>query len=189
MSIFFIFILIIIAVIIAIFSINNKIIRNYNSAKQAWADVIALERQKNKILPEIEQIAKQYKEYESTILTNITELRTTLNNLSLDSMDGNQLKIAHNNTRSLLNNLYAVSENYPDLTSSNLYNNLMKEIAEQQDNIGAGIRVFNRNVADFNTSIEVFPNSIVNEKFTKKSKINEFSDSEAEQGFEFKPNF
>ncbi|WP_208293510.1 LemA family protein [Zophobihabitans entericus] len=186
-----IIVLLVIAVIIVVMgiSIHNKIIASYNSAQRAWADVIAQERQKNKILPELERIAEQYKIHESSVLNGITELRTALKGLSSESVDVAQLKEAQLKTRSLINNLYAVSENYPDLKASTIYANLMKEIAEQQDNIGAAIRIFNSNVADFNTGIEVFPNSIINNNFTKKQKLNVFSDSEAAQGFEYKPNF
>ena len=65
----------------------------------------------------------------------------------------------------------------------------MREIAEQQENIGAAIRIFNQNVESFNNGIEIFPNSLVNSMLNKKSKLNTFNDTEAEAGFDYKPNF
>jgi LemA protein len=62
----------------------------------------------------------------------------------------------------------------------------MREIAEQQENIGAAIRIFNQNVKDFNNGIEVFPNSLVNSLLNKKTRVTPFHDSEAEAGFEYK---
>ncbi len=62
------------------------------------------------------------------------------------------------------------AENYPDLKASQLYNNLMSEISEQQENIGAApIRIFNQNVEDFNNGIEVFPNSLINGWFKQET--------------------
>ncbi|MFP3480741.1 LemA family protein, partial [Burkholderia sp. SIMBA_057] len=79
-------------------------------------------------------------------------------------------------------------ENYPELKASETYQKLMREITDQQENIGAAIRIFNQNVEDFNNGIEVFPNSLVNSMLNHKEKIKTFSDSQAEEGFEYKPN-
>lgn len=189
MSFIIVLLVIIVAIGFIIVVIHNKIIARYNNAQRAWADVIVQERQKNKILPELQKVVEQYRVHETSVLTGITELRTSLNQLSNDTANMDQLKSTQLKTRSLINNLYAVSENYPDLKASNLYGNLMKEITEQQDNIGAAIRIFNGNVADFNTGIEVFPASLINSSLTKKQRLNVFNDEEAAQGFEYKPNF
>lgn len=168
--------------------IYNKIISGMNAVERAWADVITQERQKNKIIPELEKAVEKYALHESTLFTSITELRSSLQKLTADKVDVGRLADTEIKTTSLLNNLYAIAENYPELKASDLYNNLMKEIVEQQDNIGAAIRIFNQNVEDFNNTIEMFPNSIVNNSFNKKTKMNTFRDSQAEEGFEYKPN-
>lgn len=180
---------VIVLLALMLIAIHNKIITRYNNTMRAWADVIAQERQKNKILPELEKMVEQYRIHESSVLTSITELRASLSALSTDKTDSTQLKDSQTKTRSLINNLYAVSENYPDLKASNLYSNLMKEITEQQDNIAAAVRIFNANVADFNTGIEVFPASVVNQMITQKHRLDVFSDTKAESGFDYKPNF
>ncbi|GIA99724.1 TPA: LemA family protein [Vibrio cholerae] len=65
----------------------------------------------------------------------------------------------------------------------------MSEIADQEENVGASIRIYNSNVKAHNTGIEVFPNNFVNSKITKKKLVNEFSDSSALNSFEYKPDF
>lgn len=64
----------------------------------------------------------------------------------------------------------------------------MREVTEQQENIGAAIRIFNQNVEAFNTGIEVFPGSLINSLFAKKTRLKTFTDSEAQAGFEYSPN-
>ncbi|WP_299998540.1 LemA family protein [uncultured Cedecea sp.] len=61
-------------------------------------------------------------------------------------------------------------------------------LSEQQQNISAAIRIFNRNVEDFNNGIEVFPNSLVNGLLNKKHKLDTFNDSQADSGFEYRPD-
>ncbi|CAI1935456.1 LemA family [Serratia fonticola] len=185
-SIYLVGIIVLAAIVIVI--IYNLIVSRMNAVVRAWADVVTQERQKNNVLPTLEKIASDYKDYEATILKQVTELRTSLKNLNTDTMNLGALSETSEKTISLLNGLYAVAENYPVLKASELYRDLMAEITEQQENISAAIRIFNRNVEEFNNSIEMFPNSLINSLFNKKSKLNTFSDSQAESDFEYKPN-
>ncbi|WGY47161.1 LemA family protein [Vibrio sp. ABG19] len=57
------------------------------------------------------------------------------------------------------------------------------EISEQEENVAATIRIFNSNVALFNTSIETFPASIINSHFTKKKVVKSYENSNIDVGF------
>ncbi|VFS46490.1 LemA family protein [Budvicia aquatica] len=115
------------------------------------------ERQKNNIIPNLEKVVEQYRQHEASLFEKITELRSSLKQLNTDNVDLKTLADTQAKTTMLLNGLYAVAENYPDLKASQVFNNLMAEITEQQENIGAAIRIFNQNVEAFNNGIEVFP--------------------------------
>ncbi|KUM53409.1 LemA family protein [Rheinheimera sp. EpRS3] len=170
---------------IIIIVIYNGIITRLNAVERAWANVITQERQKNKIIPALEQLTEQYQLYEAGVMTQITELRSALHSLSADNVDTAGLAQAEQKTTNLIKGLQVAVENYPELKASESFNNLMREISNQQENIGAAIRIFNQNVEDFNNGIETFPNSLVNQQFNRKQKIQTFTDSEAEQGFEY----
>ena len=181
--------LIVVAVVaIIVIGIYNGIIRRANAVERAWANVITQERQKNKIIPHLESVVKDYKEFEQGTLTKVTELRGALQGLDSDRIDTKQLQQAEAKTSELLKSINVTVEAYPELKASETFQKLMREITDQQDNIGAAIRIFNQNVEDFNNGIEVFPNSLVNGMLNRKEKVATFSDSEAEQGFEYKPN-
>lgn len=179
---------IVVLVIISVIVIYNRIVGRMNAVARAWADVVVQERQKNNVLPALEEVAAGYKEYEAAIMTQITGLRASLKRLDAGNMDFKTLAETRDQTATLLNGLYAVAENYPVLKASDLYRNLMAEITEQQENIGAAIRIFNRNVEDFNNSIEMFPHSVVNGLLNKKHKLSTFNDAQAESGFEYRPD-
>ncbi|AUI87725.1 hypothetical protein BS333_15075 [Vibrio azureus] len=176
-------------IIITIIIIYNGIISRDNAVRRAWANVINQERQKNKIISHLEELTTQYRGFEHTVLKQITELRAAINDLDDSSLDKAALGKAETKTKDLVTGLKVAVENYPELQASNLYNNLMKQIAEQQENIGASIRIFNQNVELFNTGIQVFPNSLVNSLLNKKEILSTFKDSDAENAFEYKPNF
>lgn len=184
-----ILIILILAIALPIIGIHNKIITYFNASKRAWADVIAQERQKNNVLPKLEEIVESYKLHESNILLETTKLRSAINQISADDMDVKKLAEVQQKTGALINNLHAVAENYPELKSADIFQKLMHELSELEQNVTASVRIFNRNVEQFNTAIEVFPNSFVNSIFTKKQRLDVFRDAQAESGFKYKPNF
>ncbi|OOE81426.1 hypothetical protein BZG72_11205 [Salinivibrio sp. PR6] len=169
--------------------INNTIISNYNGVERAWASVLTQERQKNKIIPYVEQLVEDYKLHETSLFTEITKLRTSIDQLSDAQVDTELLEEAEKQTSNFLSGLRVTVEAYPELKASDAYLKLMDEISEQQEQVGAALRIFNQNVESFNTSIQVFPNSLVNKWVNNKQAITVFYDSEASAGFEYKPNF
>ncbi|ABZ77487.1 LemA family protein [Shewanella halifaxensis HAW-EB4] len=178
---------IVVVIIVAIIMLYNGIIGKHNAVDRAWASVLTQERQKNKIIPMVEQLVEQYKLHESEVLTKVTELRSAIAEMS-SGVDTAKLAAAEQRTHELMQGLKVTVEAYPELKASEVYLKLMAEISEQQEQIGAAIRIFNANVEDFNNAIEMFPGSLINSMLVRKQKISSFSDSEAQAGFEYQPN-
>lgn len=173
-------------VLVVVVIIYNGIITRMNAVERGWANVITQERQKNKMIPHLEQVTEQFKHHEMGLQSSIAELRSGLARLQPGTIDTAALQQVEGSTQKLMQGLTIAVEAYPELKASEIFNNLMREIAEQQENIGAAIRIFNQNVEDFNNGIEVFPNSLVNSLLNKKTRVTPFHDSEAEAGFEYK---
>lgn len=90
---------------------------------------------------------------------------------------------------SILKNLNVVVENYPELKADQLYLKMMDEIQQQNENVGAAITIFNRNVEEFNNTIQVFPNNLINTLTLSKKPIRPFSDPILLKNFDYRPNF
>jgi len=183
-----IFIGILVIVTIGIVTIYNGIVSRKNAVERAWAGVISQERQKTKILPELEKLVSEHKEFESTILSDITKLRSKLTNLNESTIDTSSLKEIESLMAKVQGGINVTMEAYPDLKTASLMNNMMREISEQEENVGASIRIFNQNVEAFNEGIEVFPNNLVNNILNKQARILVFADPQASQSFDYKPN-
>lgn len=177
-----------IALLILVVVIYNGIVTRKNAVERAWADVITYERQKNKVMPTIEGIAKSYQGFEESILTRIVELRNSLERISPNKVDTTALADIERQSASLLAGLRVTVENYPDLKAAPLLQGVMREFSELQQNIAAALTIFNRNVEEFNSGIQIFPASVVNGLINRENKINTFSDSEAAKEFEYSPN-
>jgi LemA protein len=168
-------------------SIYNGIIGGYNRVQRAWSDVLVYERQKTKVLDQLQTVLADFMVYEASLLEKITGLRSAINALPAGA-NGNALATVETASRELMGGLRIAFEAYPELRASEAANNMMREIAEQQENVGAAITIYNRNVELFNNSIEMFPGSVVNGLFNKKTRVTPFSDTEASQGFSYTPN-
>ncbi|MCB2384928.1 MULTISPECIES: LemA family protein [Oceanospirillaceae] len=187
----FYFLLLPVILLVAVVVIYNGIIGKFNAVDRAWASVLTQERQKNKIIPHVEKLVEEYKLHESSVLADVTRLRNSIDELGKQSSaapDTVRLAEAERHTASLLQGLKVAVEAYPELKASDLYMKLMAEISEQQEQIGAALRIFNRNVEEFNNAIQMFPGSLVNSLLNHKQPVQSFTDAEAQDGFDYKPN-
>ena len=184
-----IFIGIFVALVIWAIMVRNNIVRYFNATQRAWAEVANFERQKVKTLETLEQTLAQYTQFEKSTLEKVTELRQQILNLNLKNTDVTQLQHVEKLSQDLMKNLSVVVENYPELKANTLYAKMMDDIQEQNENVGAAITIFNRNVEEFNNIIQIFPNNMINTMTLAKQAIRPFSDNVVTQNFDYKPNF
>ncbi|WP_394129053.1 LemA family protein [Shewanella maritima] len=167
----------------------NLIVREYNSVTRGWADVLTQERQRSRIIPELDRVLQDHKDYESELLPKITALRQGINALEDNNIDTKLQSEVDKASQDLMKGINVAVEAYPELKASESFSKFMYEITEQEENVGAAVRIFNQNVAHFNSCIQSFPNNIVNAMINKKKVIEVFTDSKAAAEFEYKPNF
>jgi LemA protein len=178
----------VVIVVWAIYTRNN-IVRYFNATKRAWSEVANFERQKVKTLEALEATLDQYTQFEKSTLEKVTELRQQILNLNVNDTDISQLQQIEKMSKELIRSLNVVVENYPELKADALYSKMMDDIQEQNENVGAAITIFNRNVELFNNQIEVFPNNLINTLTLSKKAIRPFKDNLATENFDYKPNF
>lgn len=147
--------------VIYAFVFKNKIVSKKNQIQRSWADLIAFIQKKNAIIPQLENHLKEYKNFESSTLKEIVDLRTNMSKIN-SSIKKEDLALFEKQYANAIKDLKISVENYPDLKSSSLYQQLMSEIVDQQNDITASIVIYNSNIEDFNVMIQTFPNSIFN---------------------------
>ena len=175
-------------VLIVVISIYNGIISRKNKCKRSWADVVTYAQQKIKVLPKLEDAVKDHKEFESSVQKEVAELRSGIKKLDTNNMNPTMLEQLEGTFSNMLKGINVSVENYPDLKSSNLYQQLMTEISELQENITAAITIYNNNVEDFNNGIQHFPNSLINSLLNKEAQLDSFNNVEASNEVGFQPN-
>lgn len=167
-------------------SVYNGIVQRQHSVDQAWADVIASQRQFEQVVPNIEALSGTYSSYESGLLQAVVKLREALVDLNMDSSSAVS-GVVMRQAGELLKSIHLSVEAYPDLKANQLVHKVITEVARIQDNVSAAIRIFNMNVASHNAGLEVFPNNVVNTILNKQKPFEPFDDVLSSSRFEYSP--
>jgi LemA protein len=137
-------------------SAKNQMVGKDQAVKAAWSEVdVQLERRAD-LIPNLVSTVKGFTKEESTVFGDIANARAGLLNAQ-----GPEAKIAANGTLdSALGRLLALTENYPQLRSSDQFMRLQDELSGTENRIAVARKRYNDAIQDYNTFVLQFPNSI-----------------------------
>jgi LemA protein len=137
-------------------SARNQMVAQDQNVKAKWSEVdVQLERRAD-LIPNLVETVKGFTKEESTVFTEIAEARTGL----LKAGDP-QAKIAANGQLDgALSKFLVLTENYPQLRSSDQFMRLQDELAGTENRIGVARKRYNDAIQDYNTFLLQFPNNI-----------------------------
>ena len=152
-------ILIVIAILIILWVIAayNSLVRNKMKVQNAWSQIEVQLQRRFDLVPNLVNCVKGYMTHEEETLAKITELRTSWANSKniSDKVDlDNQLSGA-------LKTIMAVSESYPDLKANQNFSELQEELRNTENKVSYSRQFYNDSVTMYNTSLMVFPKSII----------------------------
>ncbi|MBI4449754.1 LemA family protein [Candidatus Uhrbacteria bacterium] len=142
----------------------NGLVAGRNKARQALSGITVQLKRRADLIPNLVEVVKGYAKHERAVLERVTELRRTL--LATSETDATALQRVAKDMGEALGRLVAVAEAYPDLKASASYLGLQDQLAETEDQIAAARRIYNQNVADYNTTAEQFPSVVVARMFS-----------------------
>jgi LemA protein len=105
------------------------------------------------MLTKLLDTAKGFAAHESKLFTQVIELRR---GMSVSEINEKSAQMDAMSAR-----IFAVAENYPELRSAEAFHELQAGIRDAEEHLQAARRLYNSNVAAFNTAIETFPSSVV----------------------------
>ena len=137
-------------------SAKNQMVAKDQNVKAAWSEVdVQLERRAD-LIPNLVETVKGFTKEESTVFGDIANARAGMLNAQ-----GPQAKIAANGQLDgALGRLLLLTENYPQLRSSDQFMRLQDELAGTENRISVSRKRYNDALQDYNTFILQFPNSI-----------------------------
>src|SRR5580658_4417045 len=137
-------------------STKNQLVVRDQTVKSRWSEVdVQLERRAD-LIPNLVETVKGFTKEESTVFGDIANARAGMLNAQ-----GPQAKIAANGQLdSAIGRLLLLTENYPQLRSSDQFMRLQDELAGTENRIGVARKRYNDTLKDYNTFVLQFPNSI-----------------------------
>jgi len=137
-------------------SARNQMVEKDQAVKSMWSEVdVQLERRAD-LIPNLVETVKGFTKEESTVFGDIANARAGMLNAQ-----GPQAKIAANGQLdSAIGRLLLLTENYPQLRSSEQFMRLQDELSGTENRIGVARKRYNDAIQDYNTFILQFPNNI-----------------------------
>jgi LemA protein len=137
-------------------SARNQMVAYDQNVKATWSEVDVQMQRRADLIPNLVETVKGFTKEESTVFGDIANARAGLLNAQ-----GPAAKIAANGTLdSAFGRLLALTENYPQLRSSEQFMRLQDELAGTENRIGVARKRYNDAIQTYNTFILQFPNSI-----------------------------
>ncbi|HUH86525.1 MAG TPA: LemA family protein [Pusillimonas sp.] len=149
----------------------NEIQRLDEQVKAAWSQTLNQYERRAELVPKLVNSVNAYMAQERTVLTEVTEARARVGNIQInvDDLDNPELMArfaqAQDQLSSALSRLLAVSENYPQLKSDGLFQDLMTQLEGTENRIATERGRYVQAVQAYNTYIRQFPTLITAKVF------------------------
>ena len=143
------------------FARYNGLVRARKRVEEAWSGIDVQLRRRASLLPNAEEIVKGYAAHEREVFAEVARARSAI------EKGGGAGEAAHaNETLSqAFIRMFAVAENYPQLRASESFIALRNDLSEIEQKIAFARQFYNRNVLDYNTRLETYPDAIIARNF------------------------
>ena len=154
--------LVVIVVFIAVFALYaistyNRLVKYRVETENSWSQIDVQLKRRHDLIPNLVETVKGVMKFEQETLTKVMEARSKAMGAPTDSAR----LAAEGEISGFLGRLMAVWENYPDLKANQNAMHLQEELATTENQISYSRGHYNDIVANFNTSIQQFPASII----------------------------
>ncbi|MHB8404468.1 MAG: LemA family protein [Gammaproteobacteria bacterium] len=174
----FVILAIIIVILIYTILLYNGLVTLKNDVAKAWANIDVLLKQRHDELPKLIDTCKQYMGYEQQTLVKVMDARTGVQQ-ARETGNMAALGPAEAHLRSMIGNLYAVAEAYPQLKANESFQQLQTRITGLENSITDRREFYNDSVNVFNIRIEQFPASLIARNFGfKEAQLLDFGQGE-----------
>jgi LemA protein len=135
----------------------NGLVESRNKVDEAWSGIDVQLKRRHDLVPNLVETVRGYAAHERETLQRVARARAE----AMAAHGRAQVEPAEARLGSAIGDVRALAEAYPELEASESFRRLQAELAATEDEIQAARRIYNANVQDFNTRIQVFPNNLI----------------------------
>lgn len=149
--------LLLLGLLFLIFSYNRLVSRR-NQVTNAWAQIDVQLKRRHDLIPNLVNTLRGYLDHEREIVEQITEARSR----AIAAGDNVAARAeAENELSRSLRSLFAVTENYPELRSSQNVLHFQEELASTENRIAFARQFYNDAVLSYNIACQSFPGALL----------------------------
>jgi LemA protein len=158
---------IVVIIVLWFISAQNGLVTKEEAVTAKWSQVENVYQRRLDLIPNLVETVKGYAQQEEDVLTTVTELRSRVGQMNVNSDIVNdpeamqRFQNAQSELGGALSRLLVVAENYPDLKSNQNFLALQSQLEGTENRIAVERKRFIEAVQEYNTSIRRFPTSLV----------------------------
>jgi LemA protein len=143
-------------VAIYLWATYNSLVTLKGRVDEAWSDITAQVHRRAELVPTVVEAVQRYATHEKVVFESTVRARDE----TLSAATPAEATVAENHLQQALKSLFAVAEGYPQLHASTGFLQLQSDLVDTEERIQASRRFYNGGVREFNTKLQVFPNSM-----------------------------
>ncbi|HZT25485.1 MAG TPA: LemA family protein [Pseudolabrys sp.] len=147
---------VIVAIVLWAITVYNRLVAMRQRVNQSFADIDVQLKQRHDLIPNLVETVKGYAGHERGTLEAVIQAR----NQAIAAPTTEQKVQAENMLSGALRQLFALSENYPNLKANANFQQLQSDLSDIENKLAASRRFFNNAVQEYNTGIQQFPASL-----------------------------
>lgn len=156
---------IVLILIIWLVASYNGLVGKRNTCEEAFSTMDVYLKKRFDLIPNLVSTVKGYAKHEAETLEKVIQARQSGKEQTMDEriQDENQITGA-------LRQIFALSENYPDLKANQNFLDLQSQLKAIEEDIANARKYYNGSVKIFNNACEKFPSNIVASMFKFERK-------------------
>src|SRR6266545_415702 len=155
------FVLVLIVCVLIVFNRFNTLVRSQKRVQEAWAGIDVQLRQRASLIPNLVETIRGYAEHEREVYEEVSRARGALQKAG----GAGQAAAANTLLTQALGHVFAVAEAYPQLHASENFMSLRNDLRDVEERIAFARQFYNRNVLDYNTRIDTYPDALIARNF------------------------
>jgi LemA protein len=146
--------------------IYNGLVRDRNRVDNAWAQVDVQLKRRYDLIPNLVETVKGYASHELETFERVTQARGG----AQAAQGPAEQAQAENFLTQALRQLFAVSEDYPELRASENFSSLQEDLEETENKIAVSRQIYNDTVLTYNNKVQQIPTNIVASMFNFEAR-------------------
>lgn len=149
----------VIVLLIAFYAVGvyNKLVKLKTLVEEAWSGIDVQLKKRYSLIPNLVETVKGYAKHELETFEKVVLARNQAQNAT--TVEGHQA--AENQLNKALVNLFALSEQYPELKANQNFLQLQDELSVIEQDLEKSRRYYNGTVREKNILVDSFPSNIL----------------------------